>query len=197
MAIGSLPLSPSGTEASRTTVKEITPGTERSIPPCWMTSVWPTATIARIAANGSMPSSELWLRLCGSTNHETTNRMTVAATIPVAAPADRPTRSVTRRSVAVAAAAWGADAAAAGVAGVATEPGVGPEASRLMGSGSLLLRGPPAAALGTPPARALPTAFHPYYTPFATVKFHQTRTTGSRSAWRVSEHGDGHSRPRA
>src|SRR3954464_2005184 len=183
MAIGSLPLSPSGTEASRTTVNEITPGTERSIPPCWMTSVWPTATIARIAANGSIPSSELWLRLCGSTNQETTNSRIVAATIPVAAPADRPTRSLTRRSDA--AAARGADAVAAGVAGVATEPGVEPEASRLMGSGSLLLRGAPAAVLRTPPARALPTAFHPYYTPFATVKFHQTHSDDVRSAWRA------------
>src|SRR3954454_12670580 len=183
MEIGSLPLSPSGTEASRTTVNEITPGTGRSQPPCWRTSITPPPTPTWSAANGSIPSSELWLRLCGSTNQETTNSRIVAATIPVAAPAARPTRSLTRRSDA--AAARGADAVAAGVAGVATEPGVEPEASRLMGSGSLLLRGAPAAVLRTPPARALPTAFHPYYTPFATVKFHQTHSDDLRSAWRA------------
>ena len=32
-----------------------------------MTSVWPIAVIARMAANGSIPSSDEWLTLCGST----------------------------------------------------------------------------------------------------------------------------------
>ena len=99
IASGSLPLSPLGTDAMRTTVSEIIPGTDRSMPPCWMTRVWPTATIARMAAKGSMPSSELWLRLCGWTISLTMNSRTVAATMPAAAPKERPPPGSRSRSL--------------------------------------------------------------------------------------------------
>jgi len=75
----SFPESPLGYRVMMTTVSEIIPGTERSIPPCWITSVCPTATIARIAANGNMPSNELCRTLCGSTIQLTKNSSSVAA----------------------------------------------------------------------------------------------------------------------
>src|SRR3954452_33662 len=85
-ANGSLPESPFGTRVMMTTVSEIIPGTDRSIPPCWTTSVCPTATMASTAANGSMPSRELWRTLCGSTSQLTRKSSAVATTIAVAAP---------------------------------------------------------------------------------------------------------------
>ena len=49
-----------------TTTSETEPATDRSMPPCMTTRVWPSATIARTAANGSMPSTAPLLRLLGA-----------------------------------------------------------------------------------------------------------------------------------
>jgi hypothetical protein len=87
-ASGSFPESPAGCAVMITTVSEIIPGTERSMPPCWITSVCPTATMARIAANGSIPRSELSRTLWGSTIQLIRKSPTVATTMPVAAPAE-------------------------------------------------------------------------------------------------------------
>src|SRR3954470_15773790 len=43
----SLPGSPPGTTVTSTTPSEKVPGTDRSRPPCWMTSVWPMAAVTR------------------------------------------------------------------------------------------------------------------------------------------------------
>src|SRR3954453_727470 len=85
-ATGTFPESPFGYRVMMTTVREIIPGTERSMPPCWITSVCPTATIARIAANGSIPSSELCRTLSGSSTRLTRNSSAVPITMPVAPP---------------------------------------------------------------------------------------------------------------
>ena len=66
---------------SRTIVSEIIPGTERSIPPCWTTRVWPIAAIASTAANGSMPSSAECRTLSGSKMRLRMNRAAVASQI--------------------------------------------------------------------------------------------------------------------
>jgi len=61
----------------------MTPGTERSMPRCWMMSVCPIAAIASTAANGSMPCSTLPRRLSGSTTLLTMNSASVAIAMTV------------------------------------------------------------------------------------------------------------------
>ena len=51
------------------------------MPPCWTTSVWPMATIASTAANGSMPSSAPWLTLVGASSALATKSSTTATVI--------------------------------------------------------------------------------------------------------------------
>ena len=65
MAGRSLPPLPLGMWVTRTTVSEMKPGTERSMPRCWTTSVWPTAARMSTAANGQSEASALPPRLLG------------------------------------------------------------------------------------------------------------------------------------
>ena len=50
-------LLPAGTWVEMTTASETPPATERSNPPCCTTSICPSPTIARTAANGRLPDS--------------------------------------------------------------------------------------------------------------------------------------------
>src|SRR5690348_5823512 len=59
-----LPL-PLGMWVTRTTVSEMKPGTDRSMPRCWTTSVWPTAARMSTAAKGHSAASALPPRLFG------------------------------------------------------------------------------------------------------------------------------------
>ena len=72
-----------------TTTTETAPATDRSMPACWMTSVWPRATIARTEANGSMPSRAPRLTLLDANTALHTNSRTLAAVI-VVKPRDAP-----------------------------------------------------------------------------------------------------------
>ena len=74
----SLPLSPSGMCVTVMTVMEITPATDRSIPPCWITSIWPRPATASTEAIGSMPRSAVPETLDGAARALTTNSSTVA-----------------------------------------------------------------------------------------------------------------------
>src|SRR3954470_891758 len=69
---------PFGTLVTMIVVNVIIPGTERSSPRCWITSVWPMPAIARMAANGSMESRALWLTLPGASRGLTANSTAVA-----------------------------------------------------------------------------------------------------------------------
>ena len=61
-----------------TVVSRIMPGTVRSRPRCWITSVWPIAAIASIDANGSIESSALPVRLLDANSGLTANSSAVA-----------------------------------------------------------------------------------------------------------------------
>jgi hypothetical protein len=74
-------LSPAGNLVTKTAASEMTPGTVRSRPPCWITSVWPIAAIARMDANESTLSSELAETLPVARKGLTMNRMAVAGQI--------------------------------------------------------------------------------------------------------------------
>ena len=86
-------------------MSETDPGTERSMPPCWTTRVCPSATIARTAANGSIPSSAPRSRLVGASRALATRRA-ATATRMVIRPRDRAIRrpAVTEGCAAVSAA---------------------------------------------------------------------------------------------
>src|SRR5579862_7880088 len=62
-------------------VSVIIPGTDRSSPRCWITSVWPMLAIASTAANGSMESSALWLSLPGASSGPMAKSRAVASQI--------------------------------------------------------------------------------------------------------------------
>ena len=53
------PFSPPGYFETITAASDITPGTVRSRPPCWMTNVWPTAAMAKMEANEKTIKIEL------------------------------------------------------------------------------------------------------------------------------------------
>ena len=50
---------PSGLCVTMTIASDIPPATERSIPPCWTTSIWPRPATARTDAIGSIPDSDV------------------------------------------------------------------------------------------------------------------------------------------
>src|SRR5215475_7883410 len=64
-----------------TTPIETAPGTDRSKPPCWITSVWPSATMARTDANGNMPCSAPLLMLVDANSTPARARNSNATTI--------------------------------------------------------------------------------------------------------------------
>src|SRR5262245_57324719 len=74
-----------------TTETDTAPTTERSMPPCMITSVWPRATMPSTAAKGSMPSSAPLLTLLEANTALTTNSRTVAAVMVIS---PRDTRSL-------------------------------------------------------------------------------------------------------
>src|SRR5437764_1831838 len=90
MAGPSLPALPLGMWVTRTTVSEMNPGTDRSMPRCCTTSVWPTAARMSTAANGHSAASALLPRLFGWKMALTANSSPVAAHIP----ADRRQRTM-------------------------------------------------------------------------------------------------------
>ncbi len=85
---------PSGIRVTRIDDSVIIPGTERSRPRCWMTSVWPMPAIARMAANGSIESKALRLTLPLASSGLTANSTAVATQIAE----NRGTRRRERRS---------------------------------------------------------------------------------------------------
>ena len=74
-------LSPAGNFVTKTAAKEMTPGTLRSRPPCWTTSVCPIAAVARIEAKQRTVNRAPADTLPGATTKLTTQRSTVAGTI--------------------------------------------------------------------------------------------------------------------
>ena len=64
-----------------TVESRIMPGTVRSRPRCWITSVCPIAAIASIAANGSIESSALLVRLLEASSGLIANSSAVATQI--------------------------------------------------------------------------------------------------------------------
>ena len=90
MAGPSLPPLPFGTWVTRTTVSEMKPGTDRSMPRCWTTSVWPTAARMSTAANGHSAASALPPRLFGWKIALTAKSSPVATQMP----ADRRHRAI-------------------------------------------------------------------------------------------------------
>jgi hypothetical protein len=80
-AVGSFDSLPLGYLVTMIVASVIIPATERSSPRCWMTSVWPIAAIARIAANGSVESRALRLSLPGASSGLTRNSNAVATQI--------------------------------------------------------------------------------------------------------------------
>ncbi len=70
-----------------TTDSDTAPGTDRSNPPCWTTSVCPRATTASTAANGSMPSKDPRLTLVGATTALSAKSRTTATRM-VSSPRD-------------------------------------------------------------------------------------------------------------
>ena len=65
-----------------TVLSRIMPGTERSSPRCWITSVCPIAAIASIAAKGSIDSSALLCRLLDASSGLNANISAVATQTP-------------------------------------------------------------------------------------------------------------------
>ena len=78
-------------------VSVIIPGTDRSRPRCWITSVWPIDAIARMAANGSIERSALLLTLPVASSGLTAKRSAVASQIERNGGSVRPRmRAITR-----------------------------------------------------------------------------------------------------
>ena len=73
---------PFGRWVTSTTVSEMKPGTDRSMPRCWTTRVWPTAARMSTAANGHSADSALAPRLFGWKNALTANSSPVATQMP-------------------------------------------------------------------------------------------------------------------
>ena len=67
----SVALSPAGYLVTTTAASEMTPGTLRSSPPCWTTSVWPRAASARMPAKHDTVRMELCDTLPGATSRLT------------------------------------------------------------------------------------------------------------------------------
>src|SRR5580704_370602 len=65
-------LSPAGNFVTKNAAKEMTQGTLRTRPPCWTTSVWPTAAVARIEAKQRTVSMAPADTLPGATTRLTT-----------------------------------------------------------------------------------------------------------------------------
>ena len=84
-----------GSRSRRTS--DTAPAIERSMPPCMTTRVWPSATIASTAANGSIPSSAPLLRLDDANSGSLTNSP-AAATSTVVRP--RKSRRLDPRGIA-------------------------------------------------------------------------------------------------
>ena len=74
-------LSPSGSWVTMTTASETPPATDRSMPPCWTTSIWPRPAIASTAANGTMPTIALCEMLDGAIAAPSPNTAIVAIAI--------------------------------------------------------------------------------------------------------------------
>ena len=72
---------PELTPTSRFPPSEITPGVERSMPACMITSIWPRAAIARTVMNGSTNAHEVLLIAFGAMTAETITRAPVASQI--------------------------------------------------------------------------------------------------------------------
>ena len=87
---------PFGMWVTSTTVSEMNPGTDRSIPRCWTTSVWPTAASISTAANGQSAARALAPRLPGWKIALSANSSPVATQIP----ADRRQRAAVRPAAA-------------------------------------------------------------------------------------------------
>ena len=97
IAAGSLLSAPFGYFVTMIVVSVIIPGTDRSRPRCWITSVWPIAAIARIAANGSIERSAVLLTLPVASSGLTAKRSAVASQIERNGGSVRPRmRAITR-----------------------------------------------------------------------------------------------------
>lgn len=98
MAGSSFESSPSGMCVTITSASEMPPATERSIPPCCTTSIWPSPAMASTAATGSMPDSDVGDTLAGWNTALMTKSRTVAVPI-VARPFETETRPRAMRRV--------------------------------------------------------------------------------------------------
>src|SRR5690349_21195412 len=63
-----------------TTARDTPPATERSNPPCCTTSIWPSPTIAKMAAKGKLPAKEPYVTLDGANKRQTTMSAAVEMT---------------------------------------------------------------------------------------------------------------------
>ena len=91
-----MPEFPFGMWVTMTTVREMKPGTDRSIPRCCTTRVWPAAARMSTAANGHSAASALPPRLLGWKTALTTKSSPVASQMP-AERRHRATRRAWRR----------------------------------------------------------------------------------------------------
>ena len=99
MALGRRSSWPFGIRVTRIVDSVIIPGTDRSRPRCWMTSVCPMPAIARMAANGSIESNALRLTLPLASSGLTANSTAVATQIAEKRGTRRRERMSARRSI--------------------------------------------------------------------------------------------------